>query len=297
MKKKLINRKEFFTKTLTGIAGIGLVSNQVPGLFSPVPELRSLGKTGIMVTPLCYGAPRTNDESLIKYALDKGINFIDTGRDYGKGKNEELVGRAVAGRRGSVVITSKMKLEMSELPSKGKGRKGKDEIRAVLSGKLEASLKALKTDYIDVLLYHGALDENLLFHPEVMKFFSDMKKSGVIKAHGFSAHNEYMVLHQRNNSEVFYDVIMVPFNHKGLFVKPDYTSNWDQQKQISVLTEAWNKGIGVIAIKSCSGGPYSPSATIEPNFKEAVRWVIQQKFVSSVALAMTNFEQVDEHTS
>ena len=51
-----------------------------------------------------------------------------------------------------------------------------------MSSKLEASLKALNTDYIDVLLYHDALDENLLFHPETMKFFSEMKKAGVIKA-------------------------------------------------------------------------------------------------------------------
>jgi len=297
MKKTQLSRKEFVTKTLTGIAGMSLVSNQLTGVFSSGPELRSLGKTGIMVTPLCFGAPRTTEESLIKYALEKGINFIDTGHAYGNGKNEQLVGRAVAGRRDSVVIMSKLQLEEKELPSKGKGRKGAEEIRDVLSTKLEGSLKALNTNYIDVLLYHSALDEKLLFHPEVMKFFSDMKKSGVIRAHGFSAHNEYMILHERNNSEVFYDVIMLPFNHKGLFVKPEYTSKWDLQKQISVLTEANNKGIGVIAIKTCMGGTYSPSANIEPSFKEAVRWVVQQKYISSVALAMTNFEQVDEHTS
>jgi aryl-alcohol dehydrogenase-like predicted oxidoreductase len=297
MRKKQISRKEFFTKALTGIAGMSLVSNQLTGVFASPPELRSLGKTGIMVTPLCFGAPRTNEESLIKYALDKGINFIDTGHAYGNGKNEQLVGRAIAGRRSSVVIMDKLQLDIKELPSKGNGKKGAEEIRDVLSTKLEESLKALNTDYIDVLLYHNALDEKLLFHSEVMKFFSEMKKSGVIKAHGYSAHNEYMSLHDRNNSEGIYDVIMIPFNHKGLFVKPEYTSTWDRQKQISVLTEAWNKGRGVIAIKSCTGGPYSPSANMEPSFKEAVKWVVQQKYISSVALAMTNFEQVDEHTS
>ena len=60
--------------------------------------------------------------------------------------------------------------------------------------KLEASLKALNTDYIDILLYHDAIDEKLLFHEETMKFFTDMKKSGVIKAHGFSVHNDFMNL-------------------------------------------------------------------------------------------------------
>jgi aryl-alcohol dehydrogenase-like predicted oxidoreductase len=299
MGKKQISRKEFFTKTLTGIAGINLVSRQLSDVSPTGPQLRSIGDTGIMVCPVCFGAPRTNEESLIKYAIEKGMNFIDTGRAYGNGNNEILVGKAVAGRRESVVIQSKIKLEENELPSKGKGRKGALEIRDALSSKLEASLKALNTSYIDVLLYHGASDENLLFHTEVMKFFSEIKKSGVIKAHGFSTHNENMNLPERNNSEGFYDVIMVPFNPMGSFTHSvnGRFSEWDQKKLISILTEAGNKGTGVIAMKTCSGGKYSPSAGIEPSFKESVLWILQHKFISSTNVAMANFEQVDEHTS
>jgi len=299
MGKKQISRKEFFTKTLTGIAGISLVSNRLTGTGTSTSELQAIGDTGLMVSPLCFGAPRTNEESLIKYALEKGINFIDTGRTYGNGNNERLVGRAIAGIRGQVVIQSKIRLEENELPSKGKGRKGADEIRYVLSSKLEASLKALNTDYIDVLLIHDAIDENLLFHSEVLKFFSEMKSSGVIKSPGFSAHNDYLNLHERNNSELFYKTVMVPFNPKGSFIHSvnGRYSEWDQDKLITLLTEAGSKGIGVIAMKTCSGGKYSPSAEIEPSFKESVLWVLQNKFISSAAIAMSNFEQVDEHTS
>jgi len=104
-------------------------------------------------------------------------------------------------------------------------------------------------------------EEDLLFHPEVMKFFDGMKSSGVIKAHGFSTHNDLINLHERNNKELFYDVIMVPFNHKGSFVHSvnGRYSEWDQDRLISALTEAGNKGIGVVAMKTCSGGKYSPS--------------------------------------
>ena len=299
MGKKQISRKEFFSKALTGIAGISLVSKNLSGLISSEPELRDLGETGIKVSPICFGAPRTNEESLIKYALERGMNFIDTGRAYGNGNNEKLVGRAISGIRNKVVIQSKIRLEENELPSKGKGKKGAGEIRSALSSKLEASLKALNTDYIDVMLYHDAKDENLLFHQETMKFFEEMKKSGVLKAHGFSTHNDYMNLPERNNSEAFYNVIMVPFNHKGSFVHSvnGRYSEWDQNKLISILTEAGKKGIGVIAMKTCSGGKYSPSAIIEPDYKEAVLWVLQHKFISSASIAMSSFEQVDEHTS
>ena len=299
MDEKRISRKAFFTKTLTGIAGIGIISKNMSGRISPEPELRTIGDTGISVSPICFGAPRTNDEALIRYALSKGINFIDTGRAYGNGNNEKLVGRAIAGARNKVIIQSKIRLEENELPSKGKGKKGASEIRDVLSTKLDASLKALNTDFIDVLLYHDALDENLLFHTETLKFFDDMKKSGAIKAHGFSTHNDYLNLPERNNSEHFYDTIMLPFNHKGSFIHSvsGNFSQWDQEKLISVLSDAGEKGIGVIAMKSCSGGKYSPSPGTEPSYKEAVLWILKHKFISSVAIAMANFEQVEEHIS
>jgi aryl-alcohol dehydrogenase-like predicted oxidoreductase len=294
-----MSRKEFVARTLTGIAGIAVISKNIPGFFPSGSLSRTIGKTGITVSPICFGAPRTNEISLMKYALEKGINFIDTGRAYGNGNNEKLVGKAVSGIRDKVVIQSKIRLEDNELPSKGKGRKGAAEIRDALYSKFEASLKALNTDYLDIMLFHDALDESLLFHQETMKFFAEMKKSGVIKAHGFSTHNDHMNLPKRNNSEDFYDVIMVPFNHKGSFVHSltGSYSQWDQAKLISILTEAAGKGIGIIAMKTCSGGKYSPSEEIEPSYREAVLWVLRHEFISSAAIAMVNFEQIDEHVS
>jgi aryl-alcohol dehydrogenase-like predicted oxidoreductase len=292
-----ITRKEFLSKTITGVAAIGLLNERMVSINDGGGVFRKLGGTGISVSPLCFGAPRTNDESLIKYAIEKGMNFIDTGRSYGNGNNEKLVGRAVSGKRQNIVIQSKIRLEMSEIPSNGKGKKGSEEIRSALESKLDASLKALNSDYFDIMLYHDASDEALLFHSATLKFFDDMKKSGKIKAHGFSTHNDKMNLLSRNNKEGFYDVIMVPFNHKGSFVHSvsGSYSEWDQPKLISILSEAGEKGKGIIAMKTCSGGPYSPSSGIKPDFMEAVKWVLNHKFISSAAIAMANFEQVDQH--
>ena len=63
-----------------------------------------VGKTGILVTPVCFGASRTNEASLIRYVIDKGINFIDTGHAYSNGNNEKLVGKAISEIRQNVVI-------------------------------------------------------------------------------------------------------------------------------------------------------------------------------------------------
>jgi uncharacterized protein len=297
--KRIISRKKFLSAAFAGLAGIKLLSKTVNGSQLDISRKRKVGKTGILVSPVCFGATRTNEGSLIRYAIDKRINFIDTGRAYSNGNNERLVGKAVSGIRNTIVIQSKLKLDKNELPSGGKGKRGAEEIRSILNNKLEASLKALDSNYIDILLYHNAVDEKLLFHPEVMKFFDEMKSSGVIKAHGFSAHNDFMNLYERNNKELFYDAIMVPFNYKGSLVHSitGEFSEWDQNRLISALTEAGNKGIGVIAMKTCSGGKYSPSPGIEPSYPEAVRWVIVQSFVSSAAVAMANFDQVNEHIS
>ena len=98
MVKKLITRKKFIATTIAGIAGMRLFASQAKDITISKIELRSAGNTGIMVSPLCFGAPRTNEESLIRYAVDKGMNFIDTGRAYGNGNNERLVGRAISGK-------------------------------------------------------------------------------------------------------------------------------------------------------------------------------------------------------
>src|SRR4030042_4664039 len=297
--KKTMSRKKCLSAAVAGLTGIKLMPPAGSGNLKIITQRRSVGKTGILVSPVCFGASRANEESLVKYVIDKGINFIDTGRSYANGNNEKIIGRALSGIRNNVVIQSKIRLDPNELPSEGKGRKGAEEIRSILNSKVEASLKALDSDYIDILLYHDASEEDLLFHPEVMKFFDGMKSSGVIKAHGFSTHNDLINLHERNNKELFYDVIMVPFNHKGSFVHSvtGRFSEWDQNRLISALTAAGNKGIGVVAMKTCSGGKYSPSPDTGPGYPEAVRWVIQHSYVSSAAVAMANFGQVDEHVS
>jgi aryl-alcohol dehydrogenase-like predicted oxidoreductase len=297
MGKNKISRKEFVAKTLGGIAAIGLVSDNLT-VGSVLQKQRSLGPKGIMVTPLCFGATRTNEISLIKYGLDKGINFIDTGRAYANGNNERIVGQALADIRKRIVIQTKIRLEENELPSKGKGRKGADEIKEVLTKKTEESLKALNTDYIDLLLYHDAAEEELLFHPEVLKFFSDMKSSGIIRECGFSTHSDKINLIEKNITEKVYDTVMIPFNHKGSFIhsQTGRFEEWDQTRMISVLTEAHKNGIGIVAMKTCSGGKYSPSENIAPSYKEAVNWVLGHEFISSVAVALANFEQIDEYT-
>lgn len=90
MVKRMISRKKFLSTAVAGLGGIKLLSHTLNDGWMDNSRRHSVGKTGILVSPVCFGAPRTNEESLIRYAVDKVINFIDTGRAYGNGTRTGL---------------------------------------------------------------------------------------------------------------------------------------------------------------------------------------------------------------
>ena len=115
-------------------------------------ELRTLGRTGVAVSPLCLGAMmfgdwgnRDHDESvrIIHAALDAGINFIDTADVYSAGESEEIVAKALKGKRDEVILATKVHFQMGE----GANRGGNS--RRWIFREVEASLKRLNTDWID----------------------------------------------------------------------------------------------------------------------------------------------------
>lgn len=256
--------------------------------------MNELGSTGIFVTPLCFGAARTNDEGLIRFAIDNGINFLDTGRSYARGNNERLVGRAVKGKRKDIVIQSKMHLEPDELRYEGKGRKGHDEIKEILEKRIAESLEALDTDYIDIMLFHSADQEYLTYHEAVLEFYDKKKHEGIIRAHGFSSHDYSLGLLKKNNIDKFYDIVMHAFNYRGGFTHSlsGWSAQWDQDVLLEELKKAAAHGTGIVAMKTCSAGPYSFNGSDEPTYRQAVEWVLKHPFVHSAAVAMVNYEQV-----
>lgn len=295
---KKISRKTFIKTTGAGLAGLTIL----PGIgvhgTDTVKTLVPLGSTGIMVTPLCFGASRAKDEALISYALEKNMNFLDTGRSYARGNNERLVGRVIKGRRKEVVVQSKMHLEEDELNYNGKGKRGSDEIHNILSRRIEESLEALATDYIDIMLFHSADNIDLTFHDAVLKFYDNKKSEGVIRAHGFSSHDYELNHVKRNNKDLFYDIIMHPFNFSGGFTHSlsKWTAAWDHELLISLLKEASNKGTGIVAMKTCSAGAYKGGSDETPSYKSAVDWVLEKDYIHSAAVAMSSYDQINEHT-
>jgi aryl-alcohol dehydrogenase-like predicted oxidoreductase len=237
------------------------------------------------------------EPSLVDAAIEAGFTFLDTGRNYTNGRNEVMIGEVLGSRRKDIVIQSKVRVNMN---SQEDGSFSADDVKKTLNDmktSVDASLKSLQTDYIDIMLIHGASDVKIAFHESIMKFFESAKKEGKIRAHGFSAHSNQIDLLRAAIENPFYEVIMVPYNHKGSYIHMNSGGygEWDQPALEVELDKARKLGIGLLAMKSCSGGPYSPDGKSEPTFENALRWVLAQNKVHALAAAMGNFEQMEEN--
>lgn len=145
-------------------------------------EYVRLGATGVMVSPLCLGTMmfgewgnRDHDESIriIHSALDAGINFIDTADVYSAGESEQIVGKALKGRRDGVVLATKFHFPMGEGPNQ-RGNSRRYLFRAV-----EDSLSRLQTDYIDLYQVHRPDPETDV--AETLAAMSDLVHQGKVR--------------------------------------------------------------------------------------------------------------------
>lgn len=300
-KKRQISRKDFIKKSSIGIVGAGIMVNK-PFYFlgaDKTPEQSVLGKTGIKVTTIGFGASRTQVHGLTRAALDTGINFIDTGRSYANGQNEVMVGEVIKDIRKDLIIQSKVRVRLSEKGDALHTGEVKKKIHEIMEKSLNESMVALQTDYIDIWLLHGPDTLEMINHESILDFFTWAKKNGKIRACGFSTHNNQVELLKSANESKFYDVIMVTYNHAGMFVHSNsgHKSEYDQKALESELQAAHKNGIGIIAMKTCSGGPYSANSNEEASFRGAVKWVLEKPYVNSAAVAMANFAEIQENTS
>jgi aryl-alcohol dehydrogenase-like predicted oxidoreductase len=148
---------------------------------------RTLGRTGIKVSPYALGAmmfgymgnPDHEDSiRIIHKALDAGINFIDTADAYSHGESEEIVGKALKGRRDDIVLATKLHLPMGDDPNmRGNSRRW-------IMTEVENSLRRLDTDHIDLYQIHRPDPDTDI--EETLSALSDLIHSGKVRAIGSS---------------------------------------------------------------------------------------------------------------
>jgi aryl-alcohol dehydrogenase-like predicted oxidoreductase len=166
-------------------------------------EHRTLGHTGVKVSPLCLGAMmfgawgNTDHDDCVRIihrALDSGINFIDTADVYSRGESEEIVGEALAGgRREQVVLATKVHGRMGEDPNEY------GNTRRWIIKEVENSLRRLKTDWIDLYQIHRPeLDTDI---DETLGALSDLVRAGKVRYLGSSTFPAHMIVQAQWASE------------------------------------------------------------------------------------------------
>ena len=152
-----------------------------------VEERRVLGRTGVHVSPLCLGAMMfeswgNDDEAesirIVHRALDAGINFIDTADVYSAGVSEEIVGKALKGRRDDVIVATKFFNKMGSDANMAGGS------RRWIMRAVEASLRRLGTDWIDVFQMHRPDADTEI--EETLGALTDLVHAGKIRYFGSS---------------------------------------------------------------------------------------------------------------
>lgn len=157
---------------------------------------RNLGRTGIKVSPFALGAmmfgavgnPDHDDAiKIIHKALDAGINVVDTADMYSGGESEEIVGKALVGRRDDVVVATKARFPIHFDPHGGTpevpNRSGASRLH--LTRAVEDSLRRLQTDYIDVLQIHQPDPDTDI--EETLSVLTDLVRAGKIRTFGTSS--------------------------------------------------------------------------------------------------------------
>lgn len=204
-------------------------------------EKRSLGRTGEMLSMIGFGgivvrdATPSDASTLVKLAIDSGINYFDVAPSYGDA--EIKLGPALEPYRKDVFLACKT------------GERKKAGARK----ELEQSLKNLRTDHFDLYQLHAVTtleDVDTIFSPGgALETFLEAKKEGKIRYLGFSAHSVEAAMALMDGFD--FDTILFPFNYTAW-----YTGNFGPQ----VMARAQEKKMGILALKAMARGPWPEGA-------------------------------------
>lgn len=298
-------------------------------------EFRQLGKSGLRVPVLSFGTATFGgttdffkkwgdldiDEAsrLIDTCLDHGLNFFDTANVYSLGASEEILGTVLKGRRHNTIISTKATFKMGEGPNDS------GSSRYHLFREVDASLKRLQTDYIDLFIIHGVDPATPV--DETLRALDDLVKSGRVRYIGCSnlpawqvmkslSVSEKLGLHKYIVYQGYYSLIgreyeweLMPMNEdQGIGLMVWSPLGWGR------LTGKIKRGVPLTAGRIQSGGA-AGGPIVEDEFlfkvvdvleevssetgktipQVALNWLLNRKTVSNVVIGARTKEQLEDN--
>jgi predicted aldo/keto reductase-like oxidoreductase len=219
------------------------------------------------------------DPELVMAAIDSGINYLDTADMYMNGMNEQVIGQVMETRRNDVFLTTKIEPVTTIVQSR------RD---------IENSLRRLRTDHVDLLLFHhGGETVDLVLNEDHMAVLDEARRKGQARFVGYSAHTYDPRVYEATVACGFYEVVTVCYNY---FSPPGMTAS------IELLRRA---GIGVVTMKNMLNFATQPRVMFDDIRKEKdgpvtyaqalIGWVLSNRYVDLAIPGITAFEHLAEN--
>jgi aryl-alcohol dehydrogenase-like predicted oxidoreductase len=250
-------------------------------------EYRPLGRTGVQVSQLCLGTMMfgawgnsDHDDSIriIHAALDAGINFVDTADVYSAGESEEIVGKALKGRRDDIVLATKFFVPMGDDPNQRGGS------RRWIITEVENSLKRLGTDWIDLYQVHRPDPETDV--EETLSALTDLVQQGKVRYIGSSSYSAGEIVeaqwtaHARNLQRFRTEQPPYSILVRGI--------------ELDVLPTAKRHGMGILTYSPLAGGWLSGSWSADSSPTSPARQRLVARFDMSLPENQRKLEAVEQ---
>jgi len=266
-------------------AGAAAVAGAAAGLGLNLPQAtaagaksglkyRTLGRTRLKVSELGLGCIKLQNPAVVQRALDLGITYFDTAECYQGGRSEETLGKGLKGRRNKVVVATKWHTDGSTPAAK-------------LLESLDASLKRLGMDHVDIIQIHGAGNAQQVNSDEVWEAFTTARKAGKVRFNGLSTHGNLVAVVQEAIKSKRYDCVLFSYN---AFNGAQITPLMAEARKANVGTIAMkvlqpaHSGKEVEALKELAGNPY----------QKAIQWVLKDPNLSTAIVDMPTFDELEE---
>lgn len=271
----------------------GALQVAAPGTHPEWPETwkearirsyRRLGRTEARVSDISLGSgPISGElgETIVRQALDRGVNYIDTAPDYVENGSEDAIGRAIRGRRQGLFIATKFCTAIGHLPT---GTPAAKYVEVV-----EASLRRLGTDWVDLIHIHSCDSVDRLLDEGAHEAFDRLKEAGKARFLGVSTHTPRLeeVANAAIDSDRF-DVMMLAYHHGAWRAQPEIIERARRERDM-----------GVVAMKTLKGAKHHGLAGFreqaEAYSQAAFKWVLSNPDVACLVISFRELQHVQEY--
>ena len=288
-----MDRREFIKKTSAAAVAAGVASHALSDAVfakelstSSGMKYRTLGKTGLKVSEMSFGAIQLHNTGLapLYRAFELGANYIDTASGYGRGNSERTLSKFLKDHRNEVYVATKwsghIRYDQEKEPNITTTKE--DLIKTC-----EESLSRMEIDTVDVIQMHGMNRPEQVEAPVVLEAFEELKKAGKARFLGVTTHSNEAVVLDKTSEMGYFDMVLVVYN----IMSP--------KELTKAIANAKKADLGIVIMKALKPltGLAKHAERDEEVYKASLKWVLANKNVTNIIPTMRSIEEVEQDMS